>query len=87
MLVDIHNHILPGLDDGPDSLEEALLLAKNAVANGITHVIATPHHRNRKYLNPPIAVKETTKWLNDEHLKIPLRILHGQEIYFLNSLL
>lgn len=89
MLVDIHNHILPGLDDGPESLEEALLLAENAVANGITHVIATPHHRNVKYINSPISVKEAVNWLNDELLKrsIPLHILCGQEVYFHNEML
>ena len=89
MLVDIHNHILPGLDDGPESIEEALLLAENAVANGVTHVIATPHHRNRKYINPPIAVKEAADWFNDELLKrsIPLHILCGQETYFHNDIL
>lgn len=89
LLVDIHNHILPGLDDGPESLEEALLLAENAVANGITHIIATPHHRNRKYNNPALAVKLAAKSLNEELLKqsIPLHILCGQETYFYNEIL
>lgn len=89
MLVDIHNHILPGLDDGPESIEEAILLAKNAVANGVTHVIATPHHTNRKYVNPPLTVKQATKWLNAALLEqsIPLHISCGQEIYFHNDML
>ncbi len=42
-MVDIHCHLLPGLDDGPDSFEESLKMAEMAVADGITHVIATPH--------------------------------------------
>jgi protein-tyrosine phosphatase len=42
-MVDIHCHILPGLDDGPDSIEEALGMAEMAIADGITHVVATPH--------------------------------------------
>jgi protein-tyrosine phosphatase len=42
-MVDIHCHLLPGLDDGPDSLEESLQMAEMAIADGITHVIATPH--------------------------------------------
>lgn len=89
LLVDIHNHILSGLDDGPKSLEEALLLAENAVANGVTHVIATPHHKNRRYVNSPLTVKQAAKWLNDELLErsIPLHILCGQEIYFHNDML
>ncbi|RST72561.1 hypothetical protein D4T97_016020 [Siminovitchia acidinfaciens] len=47
MIVDIHNHILPNLDDGPRNWEETVLLAKQAVEAGITHVIATPHHKHR----------------------------------------
>ncbi len=42
-MVDLHCHILPGLDDGPDKLEESLEMAETAIADGITHVVATPH--------------------------------------------
>lgn len=42
-MVDLHCHILPGLDDGPQSIEESLRMAESAIADGITHVVATPH--------------------------------------------
>jgi protein-tyrosine phosphatase len=42
-MVDIHCHILPGLDDGAPSLEVSLQMAEMAVADGITHLVATPH--------------------------------------------
>ena len=42
-MVDLHCHILPGLDDGPDRIEESLEMAETAIADGITHVVATPH--------------------------------------------
>jgi protein-tyrosine phosphatase len=42
-MVDIHCHILPGLDDGAKSLEEALQMAEMAIEDGITHVVGTPH--------------------------------------------
>jgi len=42
-MVDIHCHVLPGLDDGPESLEMSLAMCEMAIADGITHVIATPH--------------------------------------------
>lgn len=42
-MVDIHCHILPGLDDGPESLETACAMAEMAIEDGITHVVATPH--------------------------------------------
>lgn len=42
-MVDLHCHILPGLDDGPKKIEESLEMAESAIADGITHVVATPH--------------------------------------------
>jgi protein-tyrosine phosphatase len=43
IMVDLHCHILPGLDDGPESMDEAMAMAESAIADGITHVVATPH--------------------------------------------
>ena len=42
-MVDVHCHILPGIDDGPATIEESLAMAESAVADGITRVVATPH--------------------------------------------
>ena len=42
-MIDIHCHILPGLDDGPSSLEESVEMARQAWEQGITDIIATPH--------------------------------------------
>ncbi len=42
-MVDIHCHILPGLDDGADSLVTSIQMAEMAIAEGITHVVGTPH--------------------------------------------
>ncbi|MCB0225437.1 MAG: capsular biosynthesis protein, partial [Anaerolineae bacterium] len=46
MIVDIHTHILPGVDDGATNFNEALEMARLAVADGTTHLFATPHHRD-----------------------------------------
>ena len=46
-MIDVHCHILPGIDDGPDSIEVSLAMAESAIADGITHVVATPHSSNR----------------------------------------
>jgi protein-tyrosine phosphatase len=50
-MVDLHCHILPGLDDGPDSMEVSLAMAETAVADGITHVVATPHYSDRFFFD------------------------------------
>jgi protein-tyrosine phosphatase len=42
-MIDVHCHILPGIDDGPDSIDLSIEMAESAIADGITHVVATPH--------------------------------------------
>lgn len=42
-MIDLHCHMLPGIDDGAPNLEVALAMARCAVADGITHVACTPH--------------------------------------------
>jgi protein-tyrosine phosphatase len=42
-MVDLHCHILPGLDDGAKTLDDSLAMAEDAIADGITHVVGTPH--------------------------------------------
>ena len=43
-LVDIHTHIIPGIDDGSDSVEETFDLLKEAASIGITDIVLTPHY-------------------------------------------
>jgi protein-tyrosine phosphatase len=50
-MVDLHCHILPGVDDGADSMEVSLAMAEMAVADGITHVVATPHSSDRFFFD------------------------------------
>ena len=42
-MVDIHSHLLPGIDDGARNMDEALALARACVEDGITHLVVTPH--------------------------------------------
>jgi protein-tyrosine phosphatase len=46
-MVDLHCHILPGIDDGPAAVEESLAMAESAIAEGITRLVATPHSNSR----------------------------------------
>ena len=46
-MIDLHTHLLPGLDDGPSTLEESVALAKAMVAGGTTSAVATPHVSSR----------------------------------------
>ena len=44
--VDIHTHILPGIDDGPREMSTALDIARRAVVDGTEIMVATPHQRD-----------------------------------------
>jgi protein-tyrosine phosphatase len=56
-MVDIHCHILPGLDDGAESMEQAVEMAEMAIEDGITHVVGTPH-ANAEYRFDPAAIRQ-----------------------------
>ncbi len=47
-MIDIHSHVLPSVDDGPQSVEAAIEMCRIAHRDGITHLVATPH-ANFKY--------------------------------------
>ena len=51
-MIDIHHHLLFGLDDGPTDLETSLKMAEIAIGDGITHVVCTPH-ANSEYVFSP----------------------------------
>lgn len=53
-MIDIHHHLLYGLDDGPPNLEASLAQAEAAIANGITHLVCTPHSNDRWPLHPEV---------------------------------
>jgi protein-tyrosine phosphatase len=80
-LFDLHCHILPGVDDGASSLDESLAMARFYVADGVTHVVATPHcHRHCRLLRADILPHVAR--LNAElgSAGVPLTVLPGSEI-------
>ncbi len=51
VMIDIHCHLLPGIDDGASTIEQSLELARHAVNDGITHMVVTPHIQPGVYDN------------------------------------
>ncbi|WP_077307301.1 tyrosine-protein phosphatase [Terribacillus halophilus] len=80
-MIDIHCHILPGVDDGARNLEDSIEMAKAAVAQGIHTIVATPHHRNNQFDNLRVNILEHVDKLNAilQEKNIPVNILPGQE--------
>lgn len=80
-MIDIHCHILPGIDDGASTITSSLAMAQEAAAQGIHTIIATPHHQNGKYNNTKKDIITYTNELNEQlqQENIPVTILPGQE--------
>ena len=63
--VDIHAHILPGLDDGPVTVEESLAMARMAARDGTDTIVATPHYRDMELeRQSPRMVRDLADTLN-----------------------
>ncbi len=80
-MIDIHSHILPGIDDGATDLDESLAMARMAVKDGIRVMIATPHiaaTTTRALIQEKVV--ELSHALRDA--QIPLQIATGGEIPF-----
>jgi protein-tyrosine phosphatase len=80
-MIDLHAHILPGLDDGVGTVEEACTLARRAVADGITAIAATPHVRD-DYPTTPAQMEAAVRDLRRELrvADIAVDLLPGGEI-------
>ncbi|XJZ27098.1 tyrosine-protein phosphatase [Bacillota bacterium Lsc_1132] len=80
-MIDIHCHILPGIDDGAQNLADSLKMARKAVEEGIDTIVATPHYIQNRYINPKQTILAKVEELNEALTaeNINLKILPGQE--------
>src|SRR5699024_2407957 len=81
-MIDIHNHILMDIDDGPQSINAMIDLLNQAKSEGINNIVVTPHHLHPKYNNNIQLVKEEIKALkqNKDVQKLNINFYAGQEI-------
>ena len=82
-MIDLHCHVLPGIDDGPRTLEESLALARAAAASGVREIVATPHvswdHPNEA-ADIAARVQDLNGHLRDEGIEVTVR--PGAELAF-----
>lgn len=84
-IIDIHSHILPGLDDGAESIEESIKMLQLAKCQGISEVIATPHYSGTFDNACPDRIRELCRAVQArvrEKMETVIRILPGQEIMY-----
>lgn len=80
-MIDIHCHILPALDDGPNDIGESMRMFKIAADDGVTHIVATPHF---SYSEGPTGedIRRSRKNLEEKVREegIPVKLLGGADI-------
>jgi len=75
-MFDIHTHIIPGCDDGSESLEESILELRKIQHAGVTDVVLTPHYIRNIFdnthdaINPIFEILKKEMIVNDLHLNI-----------------
>ena len=84
-MIDLHTHILPGVDDGAPDLETSVLMAAVAAESGVTHLVATPHSNQRgafeNYASPALQVRFDCLRAAVREAGIPLELSLGMEIF------
>ena len=91
-MIDFHNHILPNVDDGSESLEMSLAMLREAASQGITDVVNTVHYQHPKVETEDISFERIQKEVKTLQIEldsndIPLTLHCGAEVFFLPNLL
>lgn len=88
-LIDLHCHMLPGVDDGAKDLPMALDMAQVAASQGISHILLTPHHMDGEYTNHKQDILDRVNEFQREidYANIPLTVFPGQEVHLTGELI
>ncbi|MEQ1694728.1 MAG: CpsB/CapC family capsule biosynthesis tyrosine phosphatase [Hyphomicrobiaceae bacterium] len=87
-MIDLHSHILPGIDDGAADVSVSLAMARMFVADGVTHLACTPHILPGLYLNTGPQIRAAVHNLQAEldQAGIPLRLITGADVHMVPDL-
>ena len=79
-MIDVHCHILPGIDDGPSIISDSVKMAETAYRDGITVIVATPHIKDR--IHPVRIIQDKVDDLNRllTARAVPLKIIRGADV-------
>ena len=81
-MIDLHCHLLPAVDDGPESMEESVAMARAAYQAGIRKAVLTPHLHLGRYENDVDSIRKAARGFRAELKRrgIPLEIGYAAEI-------
>ena len=80
-MIDLHTHVLPGVDDGARTLGEARALALDLASQGVTVMAATPHVRDDYPTTPDVMEGAVAEVRADfEAHRVPVEVVHGAEV-------
>lgn len=87
-MIDLHSHILPGIDDGASSMAVSIDMARIAVADGITHMACTPHIVPGLYENELKSIEPAMDALSSRlaEMEIPLNLVIGADLHIAPNL-
>jgi protein-tyrosine phosphatase len=80
-MIDLHAHLLPGLDDGAKTLEESFQMCWISYRDGVRTIVATPHTLNGLYLNDRKTILLKVQELNEALIHSEFRILPGADVH------
>lgn len=87
-MIDVHTHIVFGVDDGSRSIDESIEIIKEAYKSGFKKIIATPHYIEEYYENDVKEINRRISEINNQLGKIhcDIQVLHGNEIYITENI-
>lgn len=80
-MIDIHTHILPGVDDGAKSREESIATLDAYQAAGFTHIVCTPHLNDPYVKTKVLNIRDAFVWLQGEAEQRDIKLMLGSELY------
>jgi protein-tyrosine phosphatase len=82
-LIDLHCHVLPGIDDGAKDLKTSLAMARMACSDGVSTIACTPHILPGVYNNSGPAIRQAVARLRESFLEagIPIRLVTGADVH------
>lgn len=88
-MIDVHTHILPFIDDGAETIEQSYIMIEEAIANGITHIILTPHVFRPEFNSYDLEYLEShfNNFKKEIESKYNIKLFLGQEVTYNSNLI